>query len=126
MPNYEIVGSYFHPPAKAILSGIPQGTILRLRAEPTNEYDPNAIQVLIRPAENLIPEEDYSALEQELSGFGKDLNDFFSQSEWHLGYIRKEIAKVLRESNIVPLNTEIEVEFLINFSGKPMISLNEI
>ena len=124
MPNYEIVGAHFRPPAKAILAGITQGTKLFLRAEPTNPFDPNAIQVLLNP-KNLNPDDEQN-LNSELSGFGKDYSDLFTQSDWHLGYIRKEIAKVLRESGIIQPNQEYEVEFLINFSGKPMISLEEM
>ena len=60
------------------------------------------------------------------SGFGKDINDIQAADEWHLGYIRKEIAKVLRETGIIIPNQKYEAKFLINFSGKPMVSFDEI
>ncbi len=122
MTTYKIVGAHYRPPAKALIAGISQGTILTLRAEPTNPFDENAIQVLLK-REN-INESDHENLNSELSGFGKDIDDILSQPEWHLGYIPREIAKVLRESQIINLNTEYPCEFIINFSGIPMISLD--
>jgi len=124
MPNYEIVGSHFRPPAKGILAGISPGTLLHLRAEPSNQFDINAIQVLLKP-ENIL-KEDTENLNSELSGFGKDMSDLLIQESWHLGYIRKEIAKVLRESGIILTNEEYKAEFVINLAGKPMVSFNEI
>jgi len=127
MPNYEIVGSHFGPtnfgsPSKALIAGISPGQILYLRAHPENQFDPNAIQVLLKSQD--IPESNYETLNSELMGFGKDISDILYQPEWHLGYIRKEIAKVLRASGIVDSSSEYEAEFLLNFSGKPMVAFN--
>jgi hypothetical protein len=129
MPTYEIVGSHFGPqnfgsPSKALIDGIELNQPLYLRAQPENQFDPNAIQVILKTKD--IPESSYETLNSELSGFGKEISDILSQDSWHIGYIRKEIAKILRESNIVPIDAEIQGEFTINFSGKPMISLSEI
>jgi hypothetical protein len=122
MPNYPIVGAHYRPPAKAILSAISPGTKLFLRAEPSNEYDINAIQVLIKPDE--IQEEDYDNLNSELSGYGQDVGEILTQSEMYLGYIPKEIAKVLKESGIISNDVEYEGEYSLNFSGKPMVSFS--
>lgn len=124
MPSYPIVGAHYRPPAKGILAGISPGTQLFLRAEPDNQFDQFAIQVLLKGEDILL--DDYENLNSELSGYGKEIEDIISLPEIHLGYIPKETAKVLRESNIIPLDTEIKGEFLINFSGKPMISIDEI
>jgi hypothetical protein len=121
MPNYPIVGAHYRPPAKAILSGISPGTKLFLRAEPSNEFDVNAIQVLLKPQE--IIDSDHENLDSELSGYGQEISDLWTQPEWHLGYIPKEVAKVLKESGIISNDVEYEAEYVLNFSGKPMISL---
>ncbi len=121
MPSYEIVGAHFRPPAKALLSGIETGQTLYLRAEPTNPHDENAIQVILRSKD--IPESSYDILEAELAGFGKDLSDINSQPDWHLGYIRREVAKVLRETQIVTTENDIPGEFSLNFAGKPLVSI---
>ncbi len=121
MPNYLIVGAHYRPPAKAILSGISPGTKLFLRAEPSNDFDINAIQVLINP--NEINSDDVDNLNSELSGYGQNLDEISSQPEIHLGYIPKEIARVLRESGIINPDVEYSAEYVLNFSGKPMVNL---
>lgn len=86
----QIVGAHFRPPAKALLACLPAGHPLWLRPEPTNDYDENAVQVLLRSdsmqplvAEPSIRDE----LERQLSGQGFDLESVLSQPEWHLGYL---------------------------------------
>lgn len=121
MPSYEIVGAHFRPPAKALLQGIETGQTLWLHAEPENPYDPNAIQVLLKSQE--ISESSYPQLEAELQNFGKEISDILSQPDWHLGYIRKEVAAELRRNQIVTTEEDIKAEFNLNFSGKPMVSI---
>ncbi len=123
MSSFPIVGSHYRPPAKALIAGISNGTKLFLRAEPQNAFDPNAIQILLHPSD--IEESSYQTLNDELSGYGQDMDDINQQSEWHLGYIPKEIAKILRETNIVPLDVEIEGNYLIDFRGKPLVEISE-
>src|SRR5882672_10420402 len=88
----QIVGAHFRPPAKALLACLPAGHPLWLRPEPTNEYDENAVQVLLHSAslqpllaEPFIKDE----LERQLSGQGFDLEQVFAEPEWHLGYLPK-------------------------------------
>jgi len=121
MPAYDIVGMRFRPPATGLVNGISTGQTLYLRAEPQNPYDSNAIQVILKSEE--INPESYKNLNSELAGFGKDIDDILSIPEWHLGYIRKEVAKVLRDNQIVNEGTDIQGEFNLNFTGKPMISI---
>lgn len=82
-----LVGAHFHPPAKALLAVLPAGHPLALRPEPTNEYDENAVQVLLRsttiPTDEAIREE----LETQLAGAGFDLESVLAEPEWHLGYL---------------------------------------
>ncbi len=122
MPNYPIVGAHYRPPAKAILSGISPGTKLFLRAEPSNEFDVNAIQVLINTDE--IKHEDHENLNSELSGYGQSIKDLQASDEIHLGYIPRQIAKVLKESGIVSNDVEYSGEYVLNFSGKPMVDFS--
>jgi hypothetical protein len=53
-----LVGMHFRPPAKEVLSILPLGFPLEIRPEPTNQYDVNAVMVLVDMADlpvNLIP-----------------------------------------------------------------------
>jgi hypothetical protein len=121
MPSYEIVGMHFRPPAKGLVKGIETGQTLYLHAEPTNLHDINAIQVILKSAD--IPESSYANIENEVSGFGKDISDILSQPDWHLGYIRKEVAAILRQNQIVVPDQEVKAEFSLNFSGKPLVTI---
>jgi hypothetical protein len=121
MPSYEIVGMHFRPPAKGLIKGIETDQTLYLRAEPANPFDPNAIQVILKTKD--IPESSYENITNEVSGFGKDISDILSQPDWHLGYIRKEVAAILRQNQIVIPNQEVEAKFSLNFSGKPLVSI---
>ena len=122
MTTYEIVGSFYRPPAKALIAGISPGTKLMLKAEPNNQFDPNAIQVLLFTKDIL--HSDHEALNKELETSGKDIQDIMGADEWHLGFIRKELAKPLRESNIIKINKEYEGTFSIDFRGKPMVEID--
>lgn len=122
MTTYMIVGARFRPPAQAILNSITPETSLYLRAEPSNEYDPNAIQVFIKTQD--IPEFCHERLVQELEGTGKYLEDIQAQAEWHLGYIPKEIAALLRANLLVETEREYLGEFLFNYDNKPMIRID--
>ena len=121
MPSYEIVGAHFRPPAKGLLAGLEQGTKLHLIAEPTNRFDINAIQVILFSKDIL--ETSWPNLEEELNKFGKERNDILAQNSWHLGYIRKEIAKVLRETNAIQTEKYYPGTYLVSFSGKPIIEV---
>ncbi len=88
----QIVGAHFRPPAKALLACLPAGHPLWLRPEPTNEYDENAVQVLLRSESlrALVTDEFFAdELNNQLSGQGSDLESILAQEEWHLGYLPK-------------------------------------
>lgn len=84
-----LVGAHFRPPARALLSCLPAGHPLFLRPEPTNEYDENAVQVLLRTS--TIPTEEFfrDELGTQLAGQGFDLDAVLVEQEWHLGYLPK-------------------------------------
>jgi hypothetical protein len=86
----QIVGAHFRPPAKALLACLPAGHPLYLRPEPTNEYDENAVQVLLRSEslQPLVAEPFFrDELQMQLSGQGSDVESVLAQPEWHLGYL---------------------------------------
>lgn len=83
----QIVGAHFRPPAKALLACLPNGQQLGLRPEPSNPYDENAVQVLLRSAD--IPDECWEELELQLAGAGFDKETIMSEPLWHLGYMPK-------------------------------------
>lgn len=85
-----LVGSHFRPPAKALLACLPAGHPLFLRPEPTNEYDENAVQVLLRSASlSLLTSDQFFSdeLNTQLEGAGFDLPSVLGEPEWHLGYL---------------------------------------
>ena len=88
--SYPIVGQYFRPPAGAILQVLPAGATLILRPEPSNPFDPNAVQVLVKTTE--IPREHTDILAAIAQGQGYSAEDIFAAEEWHLGYISKNMA----------------------------------
>lgn len=85
----QLVGAHFRPPAKALLACLPAGHPLLLRPEPTNEYDANAVQVVLR-TDSLASLRDDSFLDElisQLAGQGFDLAQIKEAPEWHLGYL---------------------------------------
>jgi hypothetical protein len=97
-----IVGSRFHPPADDILEVIAIGTLLILRADPHNRFDENAIGIWIAKIDSPI-------------------KTTLRQPEYHLGFIPKDLAKVLRERGF-PTDTDIPGEFYLKSdSNQPHI-----
>jgi hypothetical protein len=81
-----LAGTKFRRGGDAILRHLPAGAQLRLEPEPSNEYDPDAIRVLLPPSE--IPTSEFEALRTELAGFALDLEgDVLAQEALFLGYI---------------------------------------
>lgn len=120
--EFPIVGVHFHPPASALVNAIPPCTTLWLRAEPSNQYDPNAIGVWIKPSE--IPLSAYDHLNEELEKSGTNMEDLLEIDEIMLGYIPRGLAKFLKESGRIGGNDpDTEGEFGINFAGKPLVRI---
>lgn len=110
-----IVGAFFRPPAKAILECLPAATPLVLRAEPTNEYDANAIKVCISTAD--IPPTALAAMEADLSGFGFAIDDILAQEEWHLGYIPRQETHMWH-----PILDRVRALLSFNMRGEASVS----
>ncbi len=101
----QLVGAHFRPPAKALLAVLPAGHPLLLRPEPTNEYDANAVQVLLRTSSLilLITEVTFrDELENQLAGAGFDVDAVLAEDEWHLGYLPRAAKgnQALEEWNV--------------------------
>jgi hypothetical protein len=120
-----IVGMHFRPPAKALTDSLPAGIALFAKREPENEYDPNAIRVLVKSSEIMGISDPTGAITAKLSSaladYGFSLSDIADAECWHLGYIPKEIAKVIAPR----LEIEVEYEGTLTLSpiGKPMIEV---
>jgi hypothetical protein len=99
-----IVGAFYRPPAKTIMNLLDVGHELVLSPEPTNQYDPNAIRVLVKLNTIMIPEVDKDRISDELMRFGASWEDlqkdeFGEKSEdpvFHLGYIPRSGGKTAK------------------------------
>jgi hypothetical protein len=118
-----IVGMFYRPPAQILVSSLAVGTPLVLFAEPDNPADPNAVAVWLKSSE--IPDSAYAFLEENLPDAGFSLDGVLAQDMWQLGYVPKEIAKQLRENDIVPLSTAIDVTFTTNAKTQPRVRFPE-
>lgn len=83
-----IVGAYFRPPARVVLSHLPLGTPLELDPEPENEHDPNAIAVYVSMEQ--LAKIDWEPYNDELMSCGSSpaglINEEYPDA-LHLGYI---------------------------------------
>lgn len=98
--RFPLVGMKFRRPADTIVSLLPPETPLFLRREPTNEHDPNAIQVWVRNLRELIPDsiEDITDACVDKDGNKFDPPDY--DGEIFLGYIKaKTVDDNLRGSD---------------------------
>ena len=115
---FPIVGAHFRPPAKALLGVLPSGFKgLRLRAEPSNPFDSNAVQVLLCSDE--LPHELAPRISDACLPFGFDSAAIYEQAEWHLGYIPKGIAAIVQPQ----ITSDIRGELSFDAFGKPFVSV---
>lgn len=120
MQTLPIVGSYFRPPAKIVLDHLPIDCPMFLRAEPSNEYDPNAIAVWLDTS--AIPES--SELETALAGFGTTIAFLQQQEAMHVGYVPREKAAVLRALGF-PDAIDVPATFSVSVNGAPRVRFEE-
>lgn len=118
-----IVGAFYRPPAKVLITVLPIGCPLKLYAEPDNPADANAVAVYL--ASKDIPDTAHDELGEALPQFGFDLAQVLAQEEWHLGYVPKEMAKQLRDADIVMPSVPVDVTFSLNAKGNPRIRFAE-
>jgi hypothetical protein len=114
-----IVGMYYRPPAKVILSFLQAGSDLTLQREPENPYDANAVMVLANV--NQISESLHTALAEAAAPFGFELNELLEQGDWHLGYIGREFAVHL--AKLLDDNPSYTCTLKFNFENKPLAEI---
>ena len=105
-------------PAKLLVEALPNGAPLALLREPSNEYDPNAIQAWVSPS--ALPEGDLlegSEFAEKLAGFGWDLEKLRESPELMLGYVGKEWAALL--APLADRGVAMTAVFCVNGKGKP-------
>lgn len=112
-----LVGAFYRPAGKAILQCLPQAALLRLEAEPTNEYDPNAIKVLVPSA--AIPQSKHQELDLLAAGYGVSLHEILLQEELFIGYIARDRAEVLAPQ----LDKVIEATLSFGADDKPFVKV---
>lgn len=85
-----LVGAHFRPPAVALLSALNGRTLLTLRPEPENPYDPQAMAVFWQPDQGDLIVSD--AFIQALAGCGHTLETILDtpEGEWQLGYLARQ------------------------------------
>lgn len=106
-----LVGAFFRPPAAAIIAHLPAGAHLRIRPEPDNPHDANALAVLVLSDE--IPASQDDALSADAVGFGYDAAAIRAQAEWHIGYIARQHAEQLQPAIVAAIavaTQEVEAE----------------
>lgn len=99
-----IVGAFYRPPAKTIMSLLSPGHELLLDPEPDNPHDPNAIKVNVKLKSIEIQEHEFEDIENELMRYGATWDslgkDQFGQELedpiFHLGYIPRSGAKTAK------------------------------
>ena len=118
-----IVGMFYRPPAKVLIENLAIGTPLFLLAEPDNQFDPNAVAVYLES--HNIPEAAHASLEEALPAFGFSLDAVLGQDQWHLGYIPKDFAAQLRQTETVIPNLPVDVTFSTSANGSPRVRFTE-
>lgn len=122
--RYPIVGMFYRPPAQGFVDILFDGAKLHLVAEPDNQFDPNAIQVLL-PVET-IKQIDAAAADPILIGWGTSIAEASQRSDpIHLGYIPKQFAKALK-SSWFDNNLTIEASFSISSDGGPRVNFDSV
>lgn len=132
--SFPIVGAFYRPPAKALVSSLPLGTELLVRSDPYGEVvgsphnDPSALAVFLPVTEKLEREltNDEGQLtaigrnmEEMLGGYGFCVAEILHEKEWCLGYIpRKDAEMILTPSGDLPAT------FLMGSQGGPRVNFD--
>lgn len=110
-----IVGSFFRPPAKLVCEKLALDTKLTLKPEPENQFDVNAVAVWLNFFD--MSHGTMAALVDELPSCGHSIESLEDMKDIHLGYIPKELAKILRERGF----EGAEGKFKTSSKGSPMV-----
>ncbi len=128
---FPLVGSHFRPPASLVLASLPAGSRVRLAPEPSNPYDPAAIQVWVVPGEAIL-ESQHPKLEAELPGAGFDLAELLALPELMLGFLCsgsnvRQLSKcpageVWNQNTDLPEGTD-EGKLVFSSTGQALVSV---
>jgi hypothetical protein len=119
MQNYIIVGAKFRPPAKALLDTLATGTELLARREPSNAYDANAIQVIVRSSA-IAPSD---AMKLAVEQYGRTMDEIRAAEEWQLGYVPREAAASVAPKLDADAITVVVGSLTFSASGVPCIRM---
>lgn len=89
-----LVGMAFRPPASQVLAALPLGTAVDLLPEPDNQYDSNAVRVVVDMA--AFPENKVLILETMLTGTGYTAFELMREGPFMLGYLAATGGKPAR------------------------------
>lgn len=94
--TFKIVGMFFRDregsPASAVLGCLAGGCQLWLYREPSNQFDANAMQVLVRPSDFKDNPSSMDRLAEGLINYGKEVSEVMDQEYFFLGYIQRDKA----------------------------------
>ena len=88
-----IVGSHYHPPAVIVLKELEMGQELVLDPEPFNEWDPNAVKVVVRLSDFKMSDDLVHRIADCLIGYGSNWEEFVARGECLLGYVASTNGK---------------------------------
>lgn len=114
-----LVGSHWHPPAKALLEHLPNGTSLRLRRDLENPYDEYAIEVHVEGAS--VPESQHAELAIKLGGYGRNLEETIAPGAWwKLGHLAASDGKPLAKMQLVRTDLRGNRDLLAATAGRDL------
>lgn len=106
-----LVGMHYRKPAITVLDSLPHGMELILQPEPDNEYDPNAVAVLVDMTK--LPTNRVALLDALLPE-GFSASEICAQGLFHLGYLAATGGKPARggpgNTNYLLLLSTLEAE----------------
>lgn len=141
-----IVGAQFRPPAAALLRVLPVGHPLYIEPEPLNEYDPDALRIMLSLSTLDIDnnEQISTILSQTNLTAQKSLEDFINNNALHIGYVARstnsrscqidnkpsigntELINTLAHNKLINPITQWRYEAKLTFSmnGQPLIEVD--
>jgi hypothetical protein len=115
----KIVGAFYRPPAKAVLTVLQAGAKLRVIPEPDNPHDENAQKVAVSP--NQILEDQHTNLQYLITGHGMELGEILEMESIHLGYLPRDEAERLVSK--IP-DEGLDGELAFTLEGAPAIKFS--
>jgi hypothetical protein len=117
-------GFNFRPAGKAIVQALTIGTPLRLEPDPSNQYDPHAIKIMLDS--EAVPAAAREELGELLPRAGSSIEEFLSVSAHHIGFVPQKnaattsetVAKLLAQGDV-----ELTAEYATDGQGYPSVKL---